>query len=76
MVLGMSWSSSEAMVSQLQSSHYVADDYSSMGKISSFPIHFTHLDLLEKVGNFIGRFVKVDRERLLKGIFTYVCICV
>ena len=76
MVLGMSWSSSEAMFSQLQSSHYVADDYSSMGKIPSFPIHFTHLKLLERVGNLLGRFIKIDGERLSQLIFTNVRIYV
>ena len=45
-------------------------------RLRNFPIHFTHLELLEKVGNLIVIFVKIDMERLSKSIFTYVHICV
>lgn len=45
-------------------------------KIYNLPLHFWHIKVLEGIDNALGKFLKVDNERLSKDIYTFARICV
>jgi len=45
-------------------------------KLYNLPLHFWHIKVLEGIGNALGKFLKVDSERLSKDIYTFARICV
>jgi len=44
--------------------------------LHNLPIHFWHYKTLTAIGNTLGRMLKIDAERHIKGIFTFARICV
>lgn len=45
-------------------------------RLHNLPMHFWHFSSLAVIGNNLGRMLKIDTERHLKGIFTFARICV
>lgn len=45
-------------------------------RLHNLPLHFWHHLVLESIKTSLGRFLKLDRERMEKGIFTFARICV
>lgn len=45
-------------------------------RMHNLPLHFWHSKALIAIGNTLGRMLKIDGERHLKGIFTFARICV
>lgn len=45
-------------------------------RLHNLPIHFWHFKTLSAIGNTLGKMLKIDTERHLKGIFTFARICV
>lgn len=45
-------------------------------RIPNIPIHFLSPTTLEGINNSLGLFLKVDVEKIQKGIITFSCICV
>lgn len=45
-------------------------------RVHNLPLPFWHHLVLEGIGNSLGRFLKLDRERMEKWIFTFARICV
>lgn len=44
-------------------------------QLYSLPLHFWHIKVLEGIDNALGKFLKVDNERLSKDIYTFARIC-
>lgn len=45
-------------------------------RIHNRPLHLWHHKVLEGWGNLIWKFLKIDADRVSRGIFTFVRICV
>ena len=45
-------------------------------RLPNLPLPFWHHQVLEDIGNLLGRFIKSDSERKEQGLFTYARICV
>eukprot|EP00253_Pinus_taeda_P034064 PITA_34064 len=45
-------------------------------RLHNLPLHFWHFKTLSAIGNTLGRMLKIDTDRHLKGIFTFARICV
>lgn len=45
-------------------------------RLHNLPIHFCDKKILAVIGNSIGRFIKIDTQRLEEIIFTFARICV
>lgn len=45
-------------------------------KLYNLPLHFWYIKVLASIGNALGKFLKVDSERLSKDIYTFARICV
>lgn len=45
-------------------------------KLYNLPLHFWHYKVLTDIGNTLGKFLKVDNDRLSKDIYTFSRICV
>lgn len=45
-------------------------------RLHNLPLHFWHFKSLTAIGNSLGRMLKIDKDRHLKGIFTFARICV
>ena len=45
-------------------------------RLHNLPLHFWHSKVLIAIGNTLGRMLKIDGERHIKGIFTFAIICV
>lgn len=45
-------------------------------RFPNFPLHLLHLNILVDVGNFLDHFIKIDLDRLERGIVTFFRICV
>lgn len=45
-------------------------------RLHNLPLHFWHHQVLEGIGNTLGKFLKFDEDRLTRGIFTFAKICV
>lgn len=45
-------------------------------RFPNLPIHMRHPTFLEELGNLLGCFIKIDLERIMKGIHTFTHICV
>lgn len=45
-------------------------------RLHNLPLHFWHFKALSAIGNSLGRMLKIDTDRHLKGIFTFARICV
>jgi len=45
-------------------------------RLPNLPLPYWHHLVLEDIGNLLGRFIKIDKERQDKGLFTYARICV
>lgn len=45
-------------------------------RLHNLPLHFWHHNVLIAIGNSPGRFLKIDEDRLTRGIFTFAKICV
>lgn len=45
-------------------------------RLHNLPLHFWHFKSLTAIGNSLGRMLKIDTDRHLKGIFTFARICV
>lgn len=45
-------------------------------RLHNLPLHFWHFKTLAAIGNTLGRMLKIDTERHIKGIFTFARICV
>lgn len=43
--------------------------------LHNLPIHFWDQKILACIGNSIGRFIKMDTQRIEERIFTFACIC-
>lgn len=44
-------------------------------RLPNLPLPFWHHQVLEDIGNLLGRFIKSDSERKEQGLFTYARIC-
>lgn len=44
-------------------------------RLHNVPLPFCHHQVLENIGNSIGRFIMLDRERMDIGIFTFARLC-
>lgn len=44
--------------------------------LRNLPLHFWSPQVLSIIGNSIGRFIKMDTDRMEEGIYTFACICV
>lgn len=45
-------------------------------RMHGLPLHFWHHKVLIAIGNSLGKFLKMDEERAIRGIFTFARICV
>jgi len=45
-------------------------------RLHNLPLHFWHHSVLIAIGNVLGKFLKIDDDRLTRGIFTFSRICV
>lgn len=45
-------------------------------RLHNLPLHFWHRKVLITIGNSLGKFLKVDEDRAIRGIFTFARICV
>lgn len=45
-------------------------------KLYNLPLHFLHIKVLLGIGNALGKFLKVDSERLTKDIYIVARICI
>jgi len=45
-------------------------------RLPNLPLPYWHHEVLEDIGNLLGSFIKSDKERQDKGLFTYARICV
>jgi len=45
-------------------------------RLPNLPLPYWHHLVLEDIGNLLGRFIKIDKDRQDKGLFTYARICV
>lgn len=45
-------------------------------RLHNLPLHFWNEQVLESIGNSLGRYIKTDMERLENRIFTFARICV
>ena len=45
-------------------------------RLHNLPLHFWHHKVLSAIGNSLGKFLKIDEERINQGIFTYARLCV
>lgn len=45
-------------------------------RLHSLPLHFWHHKVLIAIGNSLGKFLKMDEDRAIRGIFTFARICV
>lgn len=45
-------------------------------RLHNLPLHLWHSKALIAIGNTLGRMLKIDKERHIKGIFTFARICV
>eukprot|EP00253_Pinus_taeda_P021779 PITA_21779 len=45
-------------------------------RLHNLPLHFWHHKVLIAIGNTLGKFLKIDSDRMAKGIFTFARICV
>lgn len=45
-------------------------------RLHNLPLHFWHFRTLTAIGNTLGKMLKIDTDRHLKGIFTFARICV
>ena len=45
-------------------------------RLHNLSLHFWHSKALTAIGNTLGRMLKIDGERHIKGIFTFARICV
>lgn len=45
-------------------------------RLHNLPLHFWHLKVLTTIGNSLGKFLKIDEDRVNRGIFTFARICV
>lgn len=45
-------------------------------RLHGLPLHFWHQKVLIAIGNSLGKFLKTDEDRAIRGIFTFARICV
>lgn len=45
-------------------------------RLHGLPLHFWHHKVLTAIGNSLGKFLKMDEDRVVRGIFTFARICV
>jgi len=45
-------------------------------RLHNLPLHFWHHKVLEGIGNSLGKFLKIDANRLTRDLFTFARICV
>lgn len=45
-------------------------------RLHGLPLHFWHQKVLIAIGNSLGKFLKMDEDRAIRGIFTFAKICV
>lgn len=45
-------------------------------RLHNLPLHFWHHLVLTAIGNTLGKFLKVDEDRVSRGIFSFARICV
>jgi len=45
-------------------------------RLPNLPLPYWHHLVLEDIGNLLGRFIKTDKDRQDKGLFTYARVCV
>jgi hypothetical protein len=45
-------------------------------RLHNLPLHFWHRKALTAIGNSLGKHLKIDEDRAIRGIFTYARICV
>jgi len=45
-------------------------------RLHGLPLHFWHQKTLTAIGNSLGKFLKTDEDRTIRGIFTFARICV
>lgn len=45
-------------------------------RLHNLPLNFWHHKVLTAIGNSLGKFLKIDGERVNQGIFTFAKICV
>lgn len=45
-------------------------------RLHNLPLHFWHHKVLIAIGNSLGKFLKIDENRVIREIFTFAKICV
>lgn len=45
-------------------------------RLHNLPLHFWHHKVLIAIGNVLGKYLKIDEDRISKGILTFASICV
>lgn len=45
-------------------------------RLHGLPLHFWHHKVLAAIGDSLGKFLKMDEDRAIRGIFTFARICV
>ena len=45
-------------------------------RLHNFPLHLWHHNLLITIGNVLGKFLKIDEDRITRVIFTFARICI
>lgn len=45
-------------------------------RLHGLPLHFWHKKVLVAIGNTLGKYLKMDEDRTIRGIFTFARICV
>lgn len=76
MVLGRCWIVHHTMVSRFRCQYNGSIKMPVWVRLHNLPLHFWHQKALTAIGNTLGKHIKTDAERHLKGIFTFTRICV
>lgn len=76
MVLGECGSIHDTIVSRFDANAMVVSKMPMWVRLHNLPLHFWHHNVLAGIGNYLGKFLKVDANRVSKGFFMFARICV
>lgn len=74
-VLGKSWAIYYPLIPKFYSSTMEVTKLHVWVLMPSLSLPFWHHQTLKDIGNALGKFIKIDSERITQ-LFTYACICV
>lgn len=76
MVLGKCKALHDTLVLMFYSTTMVVSEMPLWVRRQNLPLHFWHHKVLEGIGNSLRKFIKIDVDRISKGIFNFSRICI